>query len=99
MCCNAGGLEFTVDDTNLEAALYCHDKYECAALEKAAKAYIAWAEEAEAIVPALSAFKASSRFMDDHTHSYHKCGNFLAEVLPHIEGYANHLFARTVNSR
>lgn len=78
-----GGLAFSVRGENLEAVLYRHDKYDCGALDTAAKAYIAWAEQQEAVEVAINVFKASACF--GLTKSYDSCGRNLAQVLPMLE--------------
>lgn len=60
--------------------MYCHNKYDCAALDTAAKAYLAWAQGQENIEVLLKVFKASARF--DLAESYDCCGRTLARVLP-----------------
>lgn len=83
----AGGLAFSVSGKNLEAVLYCHDKYNCGALDAAAKAYIEWAEQQEAVDVAIKVFKASARF--SLTSSYERCGQTLAKVLPILERFVS----------
>lgn len=80
-----GGLAFSISHRNLEAALYCHDKYDCEGLHSAAEEYMEWAVNSCTPAPGISlaVFKASSRF--GITSSYEKSAKILAGMLHHIK--------------
>lgn len=84
--CIAGGHNFFIDSSNLEAALYCHSKYDCPALDKAAKACMAGGDKAIAADWNIAVFKASARF--NFPENRKKSARNLAKILPVLDRWA-----------